>query len=84
MQKIRSHYQNKLNTLRKILNVYQEKVEKKKANWEAKVEVAVLLLFAVHEHRYCFNLAHFTANLLWYISTFNFPVHIPCNPHLKY
>ncbi|XP_039875446.1 kinesin-like protein KIN-14E [Simochromis diagramma] len=38
VQKIRSHYQNKLNTLRKILDIYQEKVEKKKANWEAKVE----------------------------------------------
>ncbi|XP_039476697.1 kinesin-like protein KIN-14E [Oreochromis aureus] len=38
VQKIRSHYQNKLNSLRKILDVYQEKVEKKKADWEAKVE----------------------------------------------
>ncbi|KAG7241496.1 hypothetical protein INR49_025697, partial [Caranx melampygus] len=37
VQKIRSHYQNKLNTLRRILDIYQEKVEKKNADWERRV-----------------------------------------------
>ncbi|XP_041642946.1 kinesin-like protein KIN-14I [Cheilinus undulatus] len=37
VQRIRSHYQNKLNTLRRILDVYQEKVEKKNADWERRV-----------------------------------------------
>ncbi|XP_047448267.1 kinesin-like protein KIN-14E [Mugil cephalus] len=38
VQKIRSHYQNKLNTLRRFLDLYQEKVEKKKSEWENRVE----------------------------------------------
>ncbi|KAM3610694.1 uncharacterized protein V6R79_007477 [Siganus canaliculatus] len=38
VQRIRSHYQNKLNTLRRILDLYQEKVEKKKADWERRVK----------------------------------------------
>ncbi|MED6238983.1 hypothetical protein ATANTOWER_000251 [Ataeniobius toweri] len=37
MQKVRSHYQNKLNTLRTFLDLYQDTVEKKKADWEKKV-----------------------------------------------
>ncbi|XP_042277167.1 kinesin-like protein KIN-14E [Thunnus maccoyii] len=37
MQRIRCHYQNKLNTLRRILDLYQEKVEKKNADWEKRV-----------------------------------------------
>ncbi|XP_068994666.1 BICD family-like cargo adapter 1 [Embiotoca jacksoni] len=37
VQKIRSYYQNKLNTLRRILDLYQEKVERKKNDWEKKV-----------------------------------------------
>ncbi|XP_050930844.1 uncharacterized protein si:dkey-96l17.6 [Lates calcarifer] len=37
MQKIRNHYQSKLNTLRRILDLYQEKVEKKNADWERRV-----------------------------------------------
>ncbi|XP_044053142.1 kinesin-like protein KIN-14I isoform X2 [Siniperca chuatsi] len=37
VQRIRSHYQNKLNTLRRILDLYQEKVEKKNADWETRV-----------------------------------------------
>ncbi|GAA6220911.1 kinesin-like protein KIN-14I isoform X1 [Lates japonicus] len=37
MQKIRNHYQSKLNTLRRILDLYQEKVEKKNAAWERRV-----------------------------------------------
>ncbi|XP_070819945.1 uncharacterized protein [Chaetodon trifascialis] len=37
VQRIRSHYQNRLNTLRRILDLYQEKVEKKKADWESRV-----------------------------------------------
>ncbi|KAM7391576.1 hypothetical protein PAMP_022257 [Pampus punctatissimus] len=37
VQKIRCHYQNKLNTLRRILDLYQEKVEKKNTDWERRV-----------------------------------------------
>ncbi|XP_074495908.1 putative LOC110439812 homolog [Sebastes fasciatus] len=37
MQRIRYHHQNKLNTLRRILDLYQEKVEKKNADWERRV-----------------------------------------------
>ncbi|XP_049435152.1 uncharacterized protein LOC125890520 [Epinephelus fuscoguttatus] len=37
VQRIRSHHQNKLNTLRRILDLYQEKVEKKNADWERRV-----------------------------------------------
>ncbi|XP_041793880.1 GRIP1-associated protein 1 [Chelmon rostratus] len=37
VQRIRAHYQNKLNTLRRILDLYQEKVEKKNADWERRV-----------------------------------------------
>ncbi|KAF3696001.1 Kinesin-like protein KIFC3 [Channa argus] len=37
VRKIRSHYQNKLNTLRRILDIYQEKVEKKNADWKKRV-----------------------------------------------
>ncbi|XP_026176871.1 putative LOC110439812 homolog [Mastacembelus armatus] len=37
MQKIGFHYQNKLNTLRQILDLYQEKVEKKNDVWKKKV-----------------------------------------------
>lgn len=40
MQRIRSHYQNKLNTLKRILDVYQEKVEKKNVDWERRVSVS--------------------------------------------
>lgn len=40
MQKITSHYQKKLNRLRIILDLYQEKVEKKKADWEQRIEVS--------------------------------------------
>lgn len=40
MQRIRSHYQNKLNTLRRILELYQGKVEKKNADWERRVAVS--------------------------------------------
>ncbi|KAF3851088.1 hypothetical protein F7725_012860 [Dissostichus mawsoni] len=38
VQRLRSHHQNKLNTLRRILDVYQDKVEKKNADWERRVE----------------------------------------------
>lgn len=41
IQKIRSHYQLKLNTLRRILDLYQEKVEKKNADWKKTVVVSV-------------------------------------------
>ncbi|KAM8760480.1 putative LOC110439812 homolog [Acanthopagrus schlegelii] len=37
VQRMRSHYQNKLNTLRRILDLYQEKVERKDAEWERRV-----------------------------------------------
>ncbi|KAK2837522.1 hypothetical protein Q5P01_014734 [Channa striata] len=37
VRKIRSHYQNKLNTLRRILDIYQEKVEKKNLDWKTRV-----------------------------------------------
>lgn len=37
---MRSHYQNKLNTLRRILDLYQEKVERKNAEWERRVGVS--------------------------------------------
>ncbi|XP_023814354.1 uncharacterized protein LOC111947913 [Oryzias latipes] len=37
LQRVKSHYQNKLKTLRRILNVYQEKMEKKNYEWERKV-----------------------------------------------
>ncbi|XP_015242869.1 PREDICTED: kinesin-like calmodulin-binding protein isoform X1 [Cyprinodon variegatus] len=36
-QKVTFHYQNKLNTLRRFLEVYRNNVEKKKADWEKKV-----------------------------------------------
>ncbi|XP_076020795.1 putative LOC110439812 homolog [Genypterus blacodes] len=39
VQKIRAHYQNKLNTLRRILDLYQEKVEKRNADWEKRVGI---------------------------------------------
>ncbi|KAI3371893.1 hypothetical protein L3Q82_006766 [Scortum barcoo] len=42
VQRIRAHYQNKLNTLRKILDLYQEKVEKKNADWERRVAALTL------------------------------------------
>ncbi|XP_033947136.1 uncharacterized protein [Pseudochaenichthys georgianus] len=38
VQRLRSHHQNKLNTLRRILDVYQDKVEKRNADWERRVE----------------------------------------------
>ncbi|XP_024130613.1 uncharacterized protein LOC112148058 [Oryzias melastigma] len=38
LQRVKSHYHNKLNTLRRILSVYQEKMEKKNYDWERKVE----------------------------------------------
>ncbi|CAB1432226.1 unnamed protein product [Pleuronectes platessa] len=37
VQKVRSHFQNKLNTLRRILDLYQETVEKKNTEWEKRV-----------------------------------------------
>uniref|UniRef100_A0A8C6PFK4 Kinesin-like protein n=3 Tax=Nothobranchius furzeri TaxID=105023 RepID=A0A8C6PFK4_NOTFU len=37
LQKVRSYYQKKLNALRRILDLYQERVEKNKAEWETKV-----------------------------------------------
>ncbi|KAM7416207.1 hypothetical protein PAMA_018331 [Pampus argenteus] len=37
VQRIRCHYQSKLNTLRRILDLYQEKVEKKNTDWERRV-----------------------------------------------
>lgn len=40
MQRIRSYYHNKLNTLRRILDLYQEKVEKKNAELERRVAVS--------------------------------------------
>ncbi|XP_063753553.1 uncharacterized protein LOC134873681 [Eleginops maclovinus] len=40
VQRLRSQHQNKLNTLRRILDVYQEKVEKKNTDWERRVEVS--------------------------------------------
>lgn len=42
MQKIRSHYQNKLNALKRILDLYQDKVEKKNADWEKRVTVSII------------------------------------------
>ncbi|XP_067376493.1 uncharacterized protein si:dkey-96l17.6 [Channa argus] len=41
VRKIRSHYQNKLNTLRRILDIYQEKVEKKNADWKKRVAALI-------------------------------------------
>ncbi|XP_042610630.1 kinesin-like protein KIN-14I [Cyprinus carpio] len=35
--KMRTYYQNKLNTLKRILDIYQEKVTRKNAYWEEKV-----------------------------------------------
>ncbi|XP_051955794.1 uncharacterized protein LOC127624878 [Xyrauchen texanus] len=35
--KIRTYYQNKLNTLKRILDIYQDKVTRKNAHWEEKV-----------------------------------------------
>ncbi|XP_075961098.1 putative LOC110439812 homolog [Anarhichas minor] len=37
VQRIRSNHQSKMNTLRRILDLYQEKVEKKNADWERSV-----------------------------------------------
>ncbi|CAK6950270.1 kinesin-like protein KIN-14I isoform X1 [Scomber scombrus] len=56
VQRIRCHYQNKLNTLRRILDLYQEKVEKKNAEWEKKVTSKMLELFSnrldvLHSHQ---------------------------------
>ncbi|XP_013867503.1 putative LOC110439812 homolog [Austrofundulus limnaeus] len=36
VQRVRSHYLNKLNTVRRMLDLYQERVEKNKADWEKK------------------------------------------------
>lgn len=44
VRRIKGHYQNKLNILRRILDIYQEKVEKKNADWEKMVAVS-----AVHQ-----------------------------------
>lgn len=38
--KIRTYYQNKLNTLKRILDIYQEKVVRKNSFWEEKVKVS--------------------------------------------
>ncbi|XP_034451449.1 kinesin-like protein KIN-14E [Hippoglossus hippoglossus] len=56
VQKVRSHFQNKLNTLRRILDLYQEKVEKKNTEWEKRVVSKMLELFstrldALHSHQ---------------------------------
>ncbi|XP_029618203.1 uncharacterized protein LOC115199850 [Salmo trutta] len=37
IQKIRSHYQNKLNALKRILDLYQDKIEKKNTHWEERI-----------------------------------------------
>ncbi|KAK0148372.1 Kinesin-like protein KIN-14I [Merluccius polli] len=37
VQQIRAHYQSKMNALKKILGLYQEKVEKKDTEWHKKV-----------------------------------------------
>ncbi|KAF0033480.1 hypothetical protein F2P81_013546 [Scophthalmus maximus] len=54
MQKIRSHYQNKLNALRSILDLYQGKVEKKNTDWEKRV-AAHAICSAVAETRALLN-----------------------------
>ncbi|KAL7839308.1 hypothetical protein SRHO_G00259660 [Serrasalmus rhombeus] len=36
--KIRGHYQNKLNMLKRVLGIYQEKVERRNALWEEKIK----------------------------------------------
>ncbi|KAL0979662.1 hypothetical protein UPYG_G00187930 [Umbra pygmaea] len=38
VQTIRTHYQNKLNALKTILDLYQEKVEKKNSQWEESIK----------------------------------------------
>ncbi|KAI1900042.1 hypothetical protein AGOR_G00045930 [Albula goreensis] len=39
IQHIRTHYQNKLNSLKRMLDMYQEKVEKKNVYWEEKLKM---------------------------------------------
>lgn len=43
--KIRIYYQNKFNTLKRILDVYQEKVARRNAFWEEKVRVSHKRIF---------------------------------------
>ncbi|XP_053726829.1 uncharacterized protein LOC128762540 [Synchiropus splendidus] len=37
-QRIKSHYQSKFNSLRRILHLYQEKIKKRNEEWEMKIE----------------------------------------------
>ncbi|KAJ3604386.1 hypothetical protein NHX12_029127 [Muraenolepis orangiensis] len=46
VQRIRAHYQNKMNALKRILDLYQEKVEKKDTEWHSKVLSKMLELFS--------------------------------------
>ncbi|XP_051513901.1 uncharacterized protein LOC127417743 [Myxocyprinus asiaticus] len=47
--KIRTYYQNKLNTLKRILDIYQEKVARKNAYWEEKVRSLENLNYQLQE-----------------------------------
>ncbi|XP_074525823.1 putative LOC110439812 homolog [Halichoeres trimaculatus] len=51
VQRIRSHYQNKLNTLRRILDVYQEKVDKKNVDWERRVSALTARIEQLREEQ---------------------------------
>ncbi|XP_034548401.1 kinesin-like protein KIN-14I [Notolabrus celidotus] len=51
VQRIRSHYQNKLYTLRRILDVYQEKVEKKNVDCERKVSALTAQIEQLREEQ---------------------------------
>ncbi|CAJ1067961.1 kinesin-like protein KIN-14I [Xyrichtys novacula] len=51
VQRIRSHHQNKLNTLRRILDVYQQKVEKKEEDWERRVSALTLQIERLQEEQ---------------------------------
>lgn len=53
VQRITSHYQNKMSTLRRILNIYQGKVEKKSVDCERRVAVSDVHLSPSNPTRPC-------------------------------
>ncbi|KAL6465947.1 hypothetical protein MHYP_G00260800 [Metynnis hypsauchen] len=51
MLKIRGHYQNKLNMLKRVLGIYQEKVERRNALWEEKIKSLQLVNESLQEEQ---------------------------------
>lgn len=68
MQKMRTYYQNKLNALKRVLDIYQEKVERRSALCEEKLKVVFksqlhqnsLNLNAIFSSRNSLDLIHYS------------------------